>query len=110
MRLVEVFYIFRGPCLIQLPNIRRSYLVGIDDMFVIMQSLDNLGPNERKANNIPQNIGQTMKHAGHNGVKTFLKSQFDILCASNDFKLYILTTFCGDHLKQLKFMNLFCKP
>ena len=33
-------------------------------MFVIMQSLDNLGPNERKANNIPQNIGQTMKHAG----------------------------------------------
>ena len=37
---------------------------GIDDMFVIMQSLDNLGPNERKANNIPQNIGQTMKHAG----------------------------------------------
>ena len=57
-------------------NIRRSNLVGIDDMFVIMQSLDNLGPNERKANNIPQNIGQTMKHAGHNGVKTFLKSQF----------------------------------
>ena len=52
-------------------------------MFVIMQSLDNLGPNERKANNIPQNIGQTMKHAGHNGVKTFLKSQFEILCASN---------------------------
>ena len=37
---------------------------GIDDMFVIMQSFDNLGPNERKANNIPQNIGQTMKHAG----------------------------------------------
>ena len=33
-------------------------------MFVIMQSFDNLGPNERKANNIPQNIGQTMKHAG----------------------------------------------
>ena len=72
-------------------------------MFVIMQSLDNLGPNERKANNIPQNIGQTMKHAGHNGVKTFLKSQFEILFASNDFKLYILETFCGDHLKQLKF-------
>ena len=38
--------------------------LGIDDMFVIMQSFDNLGPNERKANNIPQNIGQTMKHAG----------------------------------------------
>ena len=55
-------------------NIRRSNLVGIDDMFVIMQSLDNLGPNERKANNIPQNIGQTMKHAGHNGVKTLMKS------------------------------------
>ena len=33
-------------------------------MFVIMQSLDNLKPNERKENNIPQNIGQTMKHAG----------------------------------------------
>ena len=29
-----------------------------------MQSLDNLRPNERKENNIPQNIGQTMKHAG----------------------------------------------
>ena len=33
-------------------------------MFVIMQSLDNLRPSERKENNIPQNIGQTMKHAG----------------------------------------------
>ena len=29
-----------------------------------MQSLDNLRPSERKENNIPQNIGQTMKHAG----------------------------------------------
>lgn len=37
---------------------------GIDDMFVIMQSLDNLKPSERQENNIPQNIGQTMKHAG----------------------------------------------
>ena len=33
-------------------------------MFVIMQSLDNLKPHERKENNIPQNIGQTMTHAG----------------------------------------------
>lgn len=33
-------------------------------MFVIVQSLDNLGPKERQPNNIPQNIGQTMKHAG----------------------------------------------
>ncbi len=33
-------------------------------MFVIMQSLDNLEPHERQANNIPQNIAQTMKHAG----------------------------------------------
>lgn len=33
-------------------------------MFVIMQSLDNLAPNEKKAGNIPQNMGQTMKHAG----------------------------------------------
>ena len=37
---------------------------GIDDMFVIMQSLDNLKSSDRQANNIPQNIGQTMKHAG----------------------------------------------
>ena len=33
-------------------------------MFVIMQSLDNLKPDERQEGNIPQNIGQTMKHAG----------------------------------------------
>ena len=42
----------------------RIRFIGIDDMFVIMQSLDNLKPNERQANNIPQNLGQTMKHAG----------------------------------------------
>ena len=83
-------------------NIRRSNLVGIDDMFVIMQSLDNLGPNERKANNIPQNIGQTMKHAGRNGVKTFLKSRLEISCATNDFKLYKYS----ENLKQLKFMKV----
>ena len=33
-------------------------------MFVIMQSLDNLKSDEKKDNNIPQNIGQTMTHAG----------------------------------------------
>ena len=33
-------------------------------MFVIMQSLDNLKSDEKKTNNIPQNIGQTMTHAG----------------------------------------------
>ena len=33
-------------------------------MFVIMQSLDNLKSSDRQENNIPQNIGQTMKHAG----------------------------------------------
>lgn len=38
--------------------------IGIDDMFVIVQSLDNLKPEERQVGNIPQNIGQTMKHAG----------------------------------------------
>ena len=40
------------------------HFAGIDDMFVIMQSLDNLKSSERQENNIPQNIGQTMKHAG----------------------------------------------
>ncbi len=40
------------------------FVSGIDDMFVIMQSLDNLAPHERQLNNIPQNLGQTMKHAG----------------------------------------------
>ena len=33
-------------------------------MFVVMQSLDNLQGTARQSNNIPQNIGQTMKHAG----------------------------------------------
>ena len=33
-------------------------------MFVIMQSLDNLKSSDRQENNIPQNICQTMKHAG----------------------------------------------
>ena len=41
-----------------------SFFLGIDDMFVIMQSLDNLKSDEKKTNNIPQNIGQTMTHAG----------------------------------------------
>ena len=40
------------------------FFLGIDDMFVIMQSLDNLKSDEKKDNNIPQNIGQTMTHAG----------------------------------------------
>ena len=47
------------------PNVRNtSFFLGIDDMFVIMQSLDNLKSDEKKTNNIPQNIGQTMTHAG----------------------------------------------
>lgn len=37
--------------------------IGVDDMFVIVQSLENL-PKSQKSLPIPQRIGMTMKHAG----------------------------------------------
>ncbi len=39
-------------------------MAGIDDMFVIMQSFDNLKPSEKRAGDNPHNIGMAMKHAG----------------------------------------------
>ena len=38
--------------------------IGIDDMFVIMQSFDNLQSNEKDVEDIRNNIGLTMKRAG----------------------------------------------
>jgi hypothetical protein len=37
---------------------------GIDDMFVIMQSFDNLRPEEKRSGDNAFNIGVAMRHAG----------------------------------------------
>ena len=72
-------------------------------MFVIMQSLDNLGPNERKANNIPQNIGQTMKHAG---VAITVTSMTDIVVfavgSSTVSSMHIAAVFYEKKIVRLK--------
>jgi predicted RND superfamily exporter protein len=55
--------LFFGPMHYAIPFLFLG--IGVDDMFVIMQSLDNLDePQETKFQNIPRTIGQTMKYAG----------------------------------------------
>ncbi len=66
--------------------------IGVDDMFVIVQSLENLSA-EEKALPVPQRVGLTMKHAGVSITVTSLTDMAAFLIGSTTL-LPILRTFC----------------
>ena len=65
--------------------------IGIDDMFVIMQCYDNLGP--LKTDNIQDNIGMTMRHAGVAITVTSL-TDFIVFALGGTTVLPALKSFC----------------
>lgn len=66
--------------------------IGVDDMFVIVQSLENLTP-KQKSLPVPQRIGLTMKHAGVSITVTSLTDMAAFLIGSSS-SMPILRTFC----------------
>ncbi|XP_046840543.1 patched domain-containing protein 3-like [Xenia sp. Carnegie-2017] len=106
--LCSAFGLFYGPAHTTLPFLLLG--IGVDDLFVIVQSWSNIRPEIHKTNSVAERIGLTLKHAGVSITITtftdliaFLIGATTIIPGLRSFCFYAAVGIFCDYVLQITF-------